>query len=83
LNAIFQIAYLLGFVIWVLLDRKKVKEQNASRFMFWLINAASLLLFLLISFNIYPAMPTNWLNNTLAPWGRAIMEGIMYVKTTD
>jgi hypothetical protein len=83
MNAIFQVAYMIGWVAWILLDFKKIKENGSSRFMFWAINFVSLALFIAIRFNMRPLMPTTFINETIASWGKTITGGIMNVQTGD
>ncbi|MFC5403876.1 hypothetical protein [Cohnella soli] len=83
MNPIFQVVFLLGMAIWCATDYKKVKALPSSRMLFWAIQMLSLALFVAISLNYRPRLPSEWLDDTVSSWAKSIIGGIMYVQTGD
>ncbi|GIP34035.1 hypothetical protein [Paenibacillus sp. J2TS4] len=83
MSGIFRILFLIGYLMWIILDYRKIKKARSKSMMvmYYTINAVTLLLFISLLVNYRPPTPVSILNNTVYYWVKAWTGEIYYVNT--
>lgn len=83
MDPIFQVLFIIGFLIWIAIDFRKIKQSKSKSMMaiFVTINMLTLLLFFALFMQYRPPTPVSLMNNTVYYWVKAWTGGIYYVTT--
>ncbi|WP_010272766.1 hypothetical protein [Paenibacillus senegalensis] len=83
MNPIFAVPFVIGYILWILIDYSKVRDSVRSKIVFIAIQVLTAVLFVAVFLNFRMPNPVTAINEIIYPWAQSLIGEISYVKIGD